>query len=43
MPAKLEKCVKDLMKQGKSESSAYAICQASLKKKKKVKSKKKNK
>jgi hypothetical protein len=32
MPAKLERCVKDLIKQGKSESSAYAICTASINK-----------
>lgn len=43
MPAKLERCVMDVMKQGKSESSAYAICNASLntgKKKTKPKPKK---
>ena len=32
MPKKLDDCVKILMKQGKSEQSAYAICTASLKK-----------
>lgn len=32
MPKKLERCVADVMKQGKSESSAYAICQSSLNK-----------
>ena len=32
IPAILDKCVKDLKKQGKSESSAFAICTASLKK-----------
>jgi hypothetical protein len=35
MPAKLERCVKKVKKQGKSKSSAYAICTASLKKAKK--------
>ena len=32
IPAILDKCVKDLKKQGKSEKSAWAICTASLKK-----------
>lgn len=32
MPKKLEKCVKSLKQQGKSESSAYAICTAQQKK-----------
>jgi len=36
MPAKLERCVKDVMKQGKNESSAYAICTASINKMKKA-------
>lgn len=31
MPEKLEKCVKELIKQGKSEKNAWAICQASQK------------
>lgn len=30
MPAKLERCVQEVMKQGKSKESAYAICTASL-------------
>ena len=34
MPKKLEKCVAKVKKQGKSESSAYAICTAATKKKK---------
>lgn len=36
MPAKLERCVQDLMRQGHSKSSAYAICVKStgIKKKK---------
>ena len=29
MPAKLDRCVKDVKKQGKDESSAYAICSSS--------------
>ncbi len=37
MPAKLDRCVKELMKQGKSKSSAFAICTASLKKKRRKK------
>ena len=40
MPAKLERCVKKVQKGGKSKSSAYAICTASLKK---AKAKKKGK
>lgn len=32
MPKKLERCVTDVMKQGKNKSSAYAICTASLQK-----------
>ena len=40
MPKKLDKCVSAVMKQGKSESSAYAICNASLNKDKKTKKKK---
>ena len=39
MPKKLEECVKALKKQGKSESSAYAICTAQQKKIKKSKKK----
>lgn len=31
MPDKLERCVKSVMEQGKSEESAYAICNAQLK------------
>jgi len=30
MPKKLERCVKDVKKQGKSSSSAWAICQHSV-------------
>lgn len=30
MPKKLERCVASVMKQGKSESSAFAICNASI-------------
>lgn len=41
MPAILEKCVKDLMAQGKSKESAYAICTASLQKAEKMKKGKK--
>ena len=33
MPANLDRCVQDLMKQGKSREEAFAICQASLNKK----------
>jgi hypothetical protein len=36
MPAKLDRCVKDVMKQGKNESSAYAICTASINRMKKA-------
>jgi len=32
MPAKLERCVKDLIGQGKSKDSAYAICTDAMKK-----------
>lgn len=35
MPKKLERCVKQVMKQGKSKSSAWAICTKSTKNKKK--------
>jgi len=31
MPAKLERCIKSVMESGKSEESAYAICNAQLK------------
>lgn len=34
MPAKLERCVKQVKKKGHRKSSAYAICNASIKKKK---------
>jgi len=34
MPEKLDKCVKKVMNTGKTKSSAYAICNASLGKKK---------
>ena len=37
MPKKLDDCVKKLMAKGKSKSSAFAICTASLKKVKKKK------
>jgi len=30
MPKKLDDCVKRLMAQGKNESSAFAICNASI-------------
>ena len=40
MPKKLERCVMDVMKQGKNKSSAYAICNASLYSNKKKSSKK---
>jgi hypothetical protein len=43
MPAKLEKCVKDLISKGKKKENAYAICTASLKKSGKIKIKKKKK
>jgi len=39
MPKKLKKCVKDVSKTGKSKSSSYAICTASLKKAKDKKKK----
>ena len=39
MPKKLEKCVSKVRKQGKSESSAYAICNAAIKPPKKPKKK----
>ena len=34
MPAKLDRCVKDLIKKGYSKDKAWAICTASIKKKK---------
>jgi hypothetical protein len=34
MPKKLDRCVKKVQKTGKDKSSSYAICNASLKKKK---------
>jgi hypothetical protein len=40
MPKKLDKCVQKLKSQGKSESSAWAICKSGTKKRK---SKRKNK
>lgn len=40
MPAKLDRCVRKLMREGKSEDSAWAICRAAMKKKKKGKKKK---
>lgn len=36
MPASLDRCVQDLMRQGKSEDEAYAICQAQMKKPEKI-------
>lgn len=30
MPAKLDRCVKDLLAQGKSKDSAWAICTSSV-------------
>jgi hypothetical protein len=36
MPKKLERCVTQVMATGKTESSAYAICQSSLNKTKKA-------
>ncbi len=30
MPAKLDRCVKDVKNEGKSEDSAYAICNSSI-------------
>jgi len=41
MPEKLDRCVKKLMKQGKSKDSAFAICTASVMKDKKKKKGKK--
>lgn len=41
MPKKLDRCVAQVMKTGKKESSAYAICNASLNKNKKKPKKKK--
>lgn len=35
MPRKYERCVKQVKKQGKSKSSAHAICTESVKKKRK--------
>jgi len=35
MPKKLERCVSKLKRSGKSESSAYAICNKSINRKKK--------
>jgi len=35
VPKKLERCVKDVENKGKSKSSSYAICIASIKKGKK--------
>jgi len=37
MPKKFDRCVLKVKKQGKSESSAYAICTAATKKKTKKK------
>ena len=37
MPKKLDRCVKKVKRQGKSESSAHAICNASIKKGKRKK------
>ena len=34
MPKKLDRCVKKVQATGKSKSSAFAICNAALKKKK---------
>lgn len=39
MPKKLDRCLTAVKKQGKSESSAYAICNASINKTKKAKKK----
>ena len=33
MPPKLERCVRDVKKSGKSKNSAWAICQSSVMKK----------
>lgn len=41
MPKKLDRCVKKVMAQGHDKSSAFAICQTSLKKKKKKRSRSK--
>ena len=43
MPKKLDDCVKKVIAQGKSESQAYAICTASLKKSGSLKTKKSKK
>jgi len=43
MPAALDRCVKRLVKEGKSEKSAWAICNAARGKKKKTKKKGKRK
>jgi hypothetical protein len=40
MPKKLERCVTQVLRQGKSKDSAYAICNAALNKKKPSKKKK---
>lgn len=40
MPKKLDDCVEKVKKSGKSEQSAYAICNASVNKKKTKKKKK---
>jgi len=37
MPEKLDRCVRKLMKEGKSEKSAFKICNSSINKKKKKK------
>ena len=37
MPKKLERCVADVIKTGKTKSSAYAICTAAMKPKPKPK------
>lgn len=39
MPKKLDRCVKQVQKQGKKESAAYAICNSSLSKSKDKKKK----
>lgn len=41
MPKKLDRCVKSVQKSGKSKSSSYAICTASLQKSGAIKKKKK--
>lgn len=43
MPAKLERCVNKVIKQGHTKSSAYAICNASIGKKKSTSKSKKAK